>query len=179
MIDFLYKLDYDDHYLTPYECQITSIPKDKSNIGANTSEGSHRASSYFWKDATSCQDTDPDEPGWTSPLSLIINAKIYVIADKYGIEALKDLAATKYRHALSDTWNSSGFIESAYIVYDDTVEADRMLRDAIVQRASENVKVLLDRSEFVDLLMSHADLAVEILEKVANNLSCLPRKNKP
>jgi hypothetical protein len=141
MIDFLYKLDYDDHRSAP------TIPKTVDQD----------------------QTVDEDQPQRVNPLSLLINAKVYVIADKYEIQALKDLATAKYMHVLPETWNNSAFTESASLVYNNTMETDRMLRDAIVQGASENVKVLLDRGEFVDLLKSQSDLAVEVLRKVVSN----------
>jgi hypothetical protein len=44
-----------------------------------------------------------------------------------------------------------------------------MLRDVIVQGASENVNGLLDRGEFVDLLKSHGTFAADVLRKVVSN----------
>jgi hypothetical protein len=88
---------------------------------------------------------------------------------KYEIQALKDLAVAKYKHVLLETWNSFTFTESALLVYNNTVETDRMMRDAIVEGASKNVKTLLDRGEFVDLLKSQSDLAVKVLRKVVSN----------
>lgn len=100
------------------------------------------------------------------PASLLVNAKVYIIAEKYEIEALKKLACTKYGEVLPNTWNTSIFSESASHLYENTVETDRMLRDVIVQGASDNVKNLLDRGEFVEMLKSHGDIATEIMHKV-------------
>jgi hypothetical protein len=41
-----------------------------------------------------------------------------------------------------------------------------MLREVIIRKASENVKVLFDRGEFVDLLQTHGDFAIEVLRCV-------------
>ena len=79
------------------------------------------------------------------------------------------MAVAKYKHVLPKTWNSSAFTESALLVYNNTVETDRIFRDVIVEGASKNVKTLLDRGEFVDLLKSQSDLAVEVLRKVVSN----------
>lgn len=102
----------------------------------------------------------------TSPASLLINAKVYVIADKYELNALKKLACTKYKEALPITWNTSIFSKSASLVFDNTVETDRMLRDVIVQVASDNARALLDRGEFVEMLKHHGDIATEIMRMV-------------
>jgi hypothetical protein len=46
------------------------------------------------------------------------------------------------------------------------MESDRAIRDAIVQIASENIKALPDRGEFIELLNSHGELTTEILKKL-------------
>lgn len=99
--------------------------------------------------------------------SLLVNAKVYIVADKYELDTLKKLASDKFNRFLPcGIWNSSDFTESARLVYENTMETDRMLRDIIVQTASINVKALLDRGEFVELLKDHGDLATEIMGKV-------------
>lgn len=161
MIDFLYKLDYDDHRFAPI------ISKIDFNSGRPAKVSSVATFNFGNKtDADQDQAVDQDQPKMVNSLSLLINAKVYIIADKYEVQALKDLAIAKYLHVLPETWNSSAFAESADLVYNNTVETDRMLRDAIVQGASKNVKALLDRGEFVDLLKSQSDLTVEVLREV-------------
>ena len=59
---------------------------------------------------------------------------------------------TKYKEVLPTTWNSTAFIESARLTYDNTPDNDRMLREVIIRKAYEDVKVLFDYGEFVDLL---------------------------
>ncbi|MCJ1251050.1 hypothetical protein MMC30_008281 [Trapelia coarctata] len=163
MIDYLYKLDYDDHRFAPIISKIdfNSDPPAKVSSKATFNFGNKT-------------DADQDQPKRVNSLSLLINAKVYIIADKYEVQALKDLAIAKYVHVLPETWNSSAFTESADLVYNNTVETDRMLRDAIVQGASKNIKALLDRGEFVDLLKSQSDLAVEVLRVVVSNPDLSP-----
>lgn len=98
--------------------------------------------------------------------SLLISAKVYVIADKYKLEALKEFARDKYLLVLASTWNTPAFPESACHVLENTMETDRLLRDVIVQVASKHVKDLLDRGEFVEMLKNHGDIAAEILRDV-------------
>ena len=52
---------------------------------------------------------------------------------------------------LPKTCNIAVLAESARLEYDNTVETDRMLRDVSIQAASDSVKVLLDRGEYVGL----------------------------
>lgn len=110
-----------------------------------------------------------EEPLGYNASSLVVNAQAYILADKYDIQSLKASAVTKYKEILLETWNSTSFIESARLVFNNTRENDRTLRDIIIQRASRNVKALFDRGEFVALLKSHNDFAVEVLMGVVLN----------
>jgi hypothetical protein len=101
-----------------------------------------------------------------NPLSLVTNVKVYIIADKNAIEALKTLASKKYQRVVRKSWNHPAFAESARLVYENTMESDRAIRDVIVQTASENIKALLDRGEFIELLNTYGELATEILKKL-------------
>ena len=72
----------------------------------------------------------------------------------------------KYKQVLPETWNSTSFIESAGLIFENTPQSDRMLREVIIRKASENTKALFDRREFIALLQSHSDFAVEVLRDV-------------
>lgn len=85
------------------------------------------------------------------------------MADKYNIQSLKEWAVAKHKEVVSETWNSTSFIESACLVFENTPESDRMLREVIVRKAGKNAKALFDRGEFVSLLKSNGDFAAEIL----------------
>ncbi len=39
---------------------------------------------------------DPNGPHGCEPTSLLVNAKVYIIADEYDVQALKELSSTKY-----------------------------------------------------------------------------------
>jgi hypothetical protein len=159
VVDFLYGIDYDDYrsategYLAVNGNQSTASPP----FGNNPDEIPIEHIPV---------DTESEK---CKPLSLITNAKVYIIVDKYDVQALKEWAATKYKEVLPKSWNNSAFTESARIIHDNTLETDRMLQDVIVQGASENVNGLLDRGEFVDLLKSHGNFAAEVLRRVVSN----------
>ena len=160
MIDFLYGIDYDDYRSAAEGC-----------LAANGNQSA--ASPPFGNNPDEIPvehiPVDTEQPEKYNPLSLITNAKVYIIADKYDVQALKKWAATKYKEVLPKSWNNSAFTESARIIYDNTPETDWMLRDVIVQGVSENVNRLLDRGEFVDLLKSHGTFAADVLRKVVSN----------
>jgi hypothetical protein len=110
-----------------------------------------------------------EKPTTLNSLSLLVNAKTYIIADKYNIQSLKEWAVTKYKEVLPVTWNSTSFVESARLIIENTPESDLMLREVIVRKAAENATDLFDRGEFTALLQSHGDLAAEILRHVVFN----------
>jgi hypothetical protein len=149
MIDFLYCLDYDDNRLDiedqpPTSRAHNSIPPPvKFTFGEGTGTDSIPTVSGA---------TVAEQPTGLNSASLVVNAKIYIIADKYDIQALKEWAVAKYKEVLPATWNSPSFIESASLVFEKTLESDRMLREVIIRKASENAKALFDRGEFVALL---------------------------
>lgn len=98
--------------------------------------------------------------------SLLVNTKVYNIADKYELEALKEFACTKYQQVLSNTWNGPVFLESACHVLENTMEANRMLRDVVVQVASDHARELLIHDEFFKMLKNHPDISWEVLRNV-------------
>jgi hypothetical protein len=133
MIDFLYGLDYDDY---------RSDAKGRPSVNGDNPD----------EIPTEYEPADADQPTGQNSYSLLINAKAYVIADKYDIQALKEWAVTKYKEVLPITWKSTAFTESARLIYDNTPDNDRMPREVIIRKVSEDVKALFDRSEFIDLL---------------------------
>lgn len=97
---------------------------------------------------------------------LLINAQVYIIEEKYEISYLKEVGAKKYAKAAVSLWNSSEFSESVELLWENTMEEDRMLKEIIPDVASKNLSTLLYRDEFKDLLSSHGNIAVDVLTRV-------------
>ncbi|KAF2251310.1 hypothetical protein BU26DRAFT_280646 [Trematosphaeria pertusa] len=64
---------------------------------------------------------------------LITHAKVYAIAEKYGISGLKSLARKKFTHQIEAHINSDELPEACQEAYESTVDTDRGLRDVIIQ----------------------------------------------
>jgi len=74
----------------------------------------------------------PDqEPNRLSP-HLLIHAKVYAIAEKYGIRGLKALAQKKFASQMAYHWESPEFPEAIQEAYETTVDSDRGLRDIVI-----------------------------------------------
>ena len=54
--------------------------------------------------------------------ALLINTKVYVMAELYDVAALKDLAALKFSKALPQEGKSASFSASLKLIYEETPE---------------------------------------------------------
>ncbi|QSZ36585.1 hypothetical protein DSL72_006465 [Monilinia vaccinii-corymbosi] len=115
----------------------------------------------------------PPEPAPDStPSSMLFNAKVYIIADKYMIPALKDLANEKCSRGVEAHWNTPEFSQVAELLWENTLESDKLLRDTVVTAAATHSDGLLDRGEFVEFMSTHGDFAVEVMKRARD----LPEK---
>jgi len=72
------------------------------------------------------------EPNLSQP-HLLTHAKVYAIAEKYGIRALKALAQKKFAAQSAYHWGSTEFAEAIQEAYETTIDTDRGLRDIVIQ----------------------------------------------
>ncbi|KAL5586700.1 hypothetical protein FOBRF1_016570 [Fusarium oxysporum] len=95
--------------------------------------------------------------------AMMFHAKVYQIADKYGIEALKRLSATKFRASIDENWKTDDFPVAIALAYTTTPPEDRGLRDITVQVAFNNIGTLMSRDAFCEILSDNPDLAADII----------------
>jgi hypothetical protein len=105
------------------------------------------------------------DPSW-SKQSLLVNVQVYVLADKNDITALKKRAKEKYAEVVMFLWNTPGFSASANLLYDNTLQSDRLLRDVIAKTAKEHIRTLIYEEDFVEVMVRNGDLAVDVLKSV-------------
>ncbi|CAA9957051.1 hypothetical protein P3342_000782 [Pyrenophora teres f. teres] len=74
---------------------------------------------------------------------LVTHAKVYAIAEKYGIAGLKALARSKFADQIELHLNSAEFPEACQEAYESTFHTDRGLRDIIVQTFRANPSLSL------------------------------------
>ncbi|QSZ32630.1 hypothetical protein DSL72_002209 [Monilinia vaccinii-corymbosi] len=100
------------------------------------------------------------------PEDLIKHAKIYIIAEKYDIQTLKNFAGRRYSCTLCTCWNSSFFVKSIELVFDSTpdISGGDSLRNTIMEAASIHAGELLDRTDFLQLCQERGDIATAILQ---------------
>lgn len=69
---------------------------------------------------------------------LVTHAKVYALAEKYGIAGLKSLARNKFSYQISMHLDSSEFGDACQEAYESTFHTDRGLRDVIIQTFRAN-----------------------------------------
>ncbi|CZR56333.1 uncharacterized protein PAC_06221 [Phialocephala subalpina] len=80
--------------------------------------------------------------------TLVTNAKVYVLAEFLDLPALKKTAAEKFASHLAREGLSPGFTESLRIMYSETPESDRDLKDLALGYALQHAAGLLEREDF-------------------------------
>ncbi|KAG4433153.1 hypothetical protein IFR05_011366 [Cadophora sp. M221] len=96
--------------------------------------------------------------------ALLTNAIVYIICDQLQIPGLKMLAKTKFEELVTDRWNTSSFVASLKLLYKETMENDRPMKDIAVKTAGKHVKDLCDRGEFVALCKEEGEIAFDVLK---------------
>jgi hypothetical protein len=95
---------------------------------------------------------------------LLLNARVYAIAELYNIPGLKTLATEKYGEAIKENWNGTSFVASLKLIYDTTPESDRLLKDIALNTAGKNAQALCDRGEFVALCKEYGEISYHVLK---------------
>jgi len=92
------------------------------------------------------------------------NVLVYSIADKYGIDGLKNYARNQFeRLQSSETLDKSVLLETAALVYDVTRGDDRALRELITARLTRALDILAGDEEFRQLCQSNGELCYDML----------------
>ena len=102
------------------------------------------------------------------------HARVYAIADKYGVGLVKDLAAAKFLLALENIRTTTDvpiLIAATEVVYTSTLSSDRSLRECIGPKLYEFRQQLRDSDDFMTLFTSglrDGDFAGEMLDCLAH-----------
>ncbi|KAH7091556.1 hypothetical protein FB567DRAFT_277056 [Paraphoma chrysanthemicola] len=87
-------------------------------------------------DHIECEQSEPEAS--SQKAHLVTHAKVYAIAEKYGIAGLKALARQKFAQELDLHLDSPDFPEACQEAYESTFHTDRGLRDVIIQAFRAN-----------------------------------------
>ena len=104
----------------------------------------------------------------TMESSLVVNANVYAIAEKYDVRALKSLAEQKFAEALETQWNSDSLPVAVEIVYTTTPSSDRGLRDCITRLIERHRNDLLKKKGFLQAVGANGDFAIDVVKAVTD-----------
>lgn len=118
-------------------------------------------------------DYDPEKRGWrVDAARIVLDAKMYVIADKYDVTVLKELSKDrfeKYFQSYSNFWDDEAFPEIAFHVFENTPSTEVDLRKIIRERVLEHVNYLMytQEDQFVCALQQTPSLLADIIKYLA------------
>jgi speckle-type POZ protein len=99
---------------------------------------------------------------------MIFHVKVYSIADKYDVVALKSQAKKKFEKAAKSCWNMEDFPLAISKVYSSTPATDRGLRGLVVEISCTHIDTLFVRQDFRNLLEETVGFAADVTQLIAS-----------
>lgn len=103
--------------------------------------------------------------------ALHTNTALYITGEKFDVVTLKALAKEKYESAVSAAWNCASFTSSLKLLYAETPETDRLLKDVAVKAAPGHLKELVELEDFAELCKNNGEIAFDILRACSSPIS--------
>ncbi len=131
-------------------------PSSAASFGVRTKEK---------KGKTYLTDSELNEPFSSRPTTepnLLLHVSIYALADKYGIQGLKTLAAEKFHVQAREHWDNPEFPQAMHEVYESTPDNDRQLRDIVTEALQRN-RSLVQKPEVGTVIKEINGLAYDLL----------------
>lgn len=96
---------------------------------------------------------------------IIEHAKVFAIAVKYQIDGLGDLAASKYKEAVTTCWNKEEFAHSVFVAFNSTAEEVTQLRDIVSDTLHQHFDDLKNKAEVETVICNIPRLAYALLKR--------------
>lgn len=80
------------------------------------------------------------------------------------VVALKTLAKEKYESTVSTSWNCTSFTSSLKLLYPETPETDRLLKDFAIKASASHVRELVKSPEFARLCQQDWGIGFDVLK---------------
>ncbi|TVY40304.1 hypothetical protein LOCC1_G005411 [Lachnellula occidentalis] len=103
----------------------------------------------------------------TASNETLLHTKVYVLAEKYDVPALKTLASQHFKTCLPRNVLTNAFVESLEIIFTQTPETDRLLKDIALEFVGKNYRRLSNIAEFIDLCKQNGDVAGEVIRTIS------------
>lgn len=112
---------------------------------------------------TESDDKSVQQNEWTYSYALFFNTKMYVFAERYDVGLLKVLAAQKYKKHLATQWETFKFLEAAKWLWENTMDRDTTLKDAVADCMSHHIDALMKKKEFREMMPPSGSIADAVL----------------
>ncbi|KAK4544759.1 hypothetical protein LTR36_004008 [Oleoguttula mirabilis] len=114
--------------------------------------------------------------------SIVLDARVFIIADKYFILKLKDLAAIKLQERAKAEWKSPAFANAISEVYTASPAEDRTLHDIVIETVKEHAVELFQDEEahasFHAVVDNVGDFAADLLKALGREHSKTAKEKK-
>ena len=114
-------------------------------------------------------DYDASGSADSSASPMVFNVKVYSVADKYDVPALKSQARQKFETTAKTCWDMDDFPDAVVQVYNSTTSIDRGLREVVVDIACEHIDELLSKQGFRDVLEETLGFASDVAQFLAKD----------
>ncbi|KUL81335.1 hypothetical protein ZTR_10423 [Talaromyces verruculosus] len=151
MFDFLYRGDYNDG--TDYLDSTSTSSHGVAGEAIQIPEESPGEDSNCPDISSECLPTT-----WTRAHT---NAKMYVIADKYAVDGLKDISKRKMRSNMEDEWSDTGLITLIEYVYGPDCPAGSDLCDPLLAVVIQHVPDLKESTRFHEALKNFPEFGYQ------------------
>ena len=92
-----------------------------------------------------------------------MNARMYEIAERYGVIGLKDLAKYKFGVSCDLFWDNDTFTSTIDYVYSSTIDTDQGLRSVIRKTICKHIQII--KKDEIAAKLDELGLAMAILEE--------------
>lgn len=107
-----------------------------------------------------------NEPTWgTVAPSVVTCTKMYIVADKFDVPALKTLTIKKFKDAFASDWDADSLCKSFELIHQHIPDTDTALKEIAVEAASKHLSYLVKQVEFAAMCKADGELAFDILSK--------------
>lgn len=109
-------------------------------------------------------DSKVDDP------EIMKDARVYLLADSYMLQGLKELSLEKFRLSFAALWASDELAECIAEIYGNTVHEDNGIRDAVIATVQKHCRQLLSNDAFRNLIESGGELAFDLISALSANI---------
>ncbi|GAW25092.1 putative BTB POZ domain-containing protein [Rosellinia necatrix] len=100
---------------------------------------------------------------------LVKDVRVYVTADYFLVEDLKQHALSRFKSKLRQLWVSDRIVDCIREIYMTTVGTEHELRNAVTDIAKEHRSELWKKNAFRDLVHNGDDFAAELMGKLCSD----------